>query len=211
MANKETVLHPKFVPSTRLIHAFQMASEWHAQQVRKSTTIPYLSHLMGVASLVMEHGGDEDQTIASLLHDAVEDIGSVLTPIITVQFGQRVADIVLGCTDSIAELNGQKPDWKVRKKKYLRHLQETHADVLLVSACDKLHNARAIVTDLDSLGVKMFERFNSKPDQILWYYRSLAEVFDARMPDTSLVRELKATVDRMDRLSSSGRNESAFA
>jgi HD domain len=195
---------PAFVPSASLTEAFRLATEWHAQQVRKATTIPYLSHLMGVASLVMEHGGDEEQTIAALLHDAVEDVGPQVKPVIQERFGDRVARIVEGCTDGVPDENGQKPDWRPRKERYVAHLRDAHDDVLLVSACDKLHNARAIVTDLGSIGCEVFKRFSATPDQILWYYRSLLEVFESRLPGTALARELRATVERMGTLSERG-------
>lgn len=204
MMSKQKQSPRAFVPSASLTEAFRLASEWHAQQVRKATTIPYLSHLMGVASLVMEHGGDEEQTIAALLHDAVEDVGPQVKPIILKQFGDRVATIVEGCTDGVPDKNGQKPDWRPRKERYIAHLRDAHDDVLLVSGCDKLHNARAIVTDLDSIGPAVFERFNAGPDQILWYYHSLVELFESRLPNTALARELRATVERMETLSARG-------
>jgi HD domain len=192
---------PAFIPSASLTEAFRFASEWHAHQVRNGTSIPYLSHLMGVASLVMEHGGDEEQTIAALLHDAIEDVGIQVKPIIVKKFGDRVAKIVEGCTDGVPDEYGQKTAWRPRKERYVAHLRVAHDDVILVSGCDKLHNARAIVTDLDSIGLDVFKRFSATRDEVLWYYGSLVEIFEARLPGTALARELRATFDKMETLS----------
>src|SRR5271154_3673073 len=131
MANKPTKLGPN------LQRAFTYAAKWHAGQARKATTVPYLSHLMAVASLVLEAGGDEEMAIAALLHDVVEDCGGMpRLREIRKQFGARVARIVEGCTDSFVE---PKPDWLLRKKDYIRELKHADAETRLVSAADKLH------------------------------------------------------------------------
>src|SRR6266700_6057676 len=120
------------------LRAFQFATKMHAGQTRKASTIPYIAHLMAVASLVLEAGGDEDLAIAALLHDVVEDCGG--TPMLTEvrrQFGARVAKVVEGCTDSDTD---PKAPWQQRKEKYLRHLRAADADTRLVSMADKLHN-----------------------------------------------------------------------
>ena len=125
--------------------ALDYAADAHQTQARKGSTIPYLSHLLGVSSLVIEYGGDEDQAIAGLLHDAIEDCGAKHEAIISDRFGPRVARIVRACTDADSF---PKPPWRARKEAYLRHLETADRDALLVSCCDKLHNARTIVTDL---------------------------------------------------------------
>ena len=146
----------------------------HRDQVRKGTSIPYLSHLLAVSSLVMEHDGDEDEAIAGLLHDVVEDVGRDQAPAIAQRFGARVLDIVLGCTDAD---RFPKPPWRERKERYLTHLDTAPASVLLVSCCDKLHNATAILHDLERIGPAVFERFTAGREGTLWYYRRLADTF----------------------------------
>ena len=123
--------------------------EIHADQVRKGSEAPYISHLLGVASLVLEHGGDEDQAIAGLLHDAIEDQGVEQEPVIAARYGERVAAIVRGCTDADTL---PKPPWRERKEAYIGHLEHAGADIWLVSCADKLYNARAICTDLRQIG-----------------------------------------------------------
>ena len=192
-------MNPNFQPSRRIAEAVALATTLHADQTRKATGIPYLSHLMGVACLVMEHGGDEDQTIAGLLHDAVEDAGAHAEAQIRAQFGERVTRIVLGCTDGVPDEHGEKGDWHTRKQCYLDHLHDAPAETLLVSGCDKLHNARSIVSDLNTHGPRMFSRFNAGKDGTLWYYDQLASVFQARLP-SPLADELTRTVAEMKRL-----------
>jgi GTP pyrophosphokinase len=130
----------------RFAQALALAIEAHDGQKRKGTDIPYISHPMAVAAIALEYGADEEQAMAALLHDAVEDGGAPFAHRIRTQFGDRVADIVEGCTDGVPDASGQKEDWKPRKTRYLDHLQHASADVLLVSGADKLHNARAIVS-----------------------------------------------------------------
>ena len=182
---------------TRLAEAAALAFDLHAEQRRKGTTIPYIAHLMSVAALVLEHGGDEDQAIAGLLHDAIEDVGAEQEDIINDRFGPRVASIVRACSDTDII---PKPPWRNRKETYIEHLEHAGDDVLLVSACDKLHNARAIVSDLATHGQDMFGRFNGGQQGTLWYYNTLAEVFSRRLPGP-LAIELLKTVSEMQALS----------
>ncbi len=148
---------PKLGP--RLQRAFRYAAKWHAGQARKATAVPYLSHLMAVASLVLE-AGDEEMAIAALLHDVVEDCGGMQRlREIRRQFGARVAKIVEGCTDSFGE---PKPEWMERKKSYLREVQHADGETRLVSASDKLHNVRTILADYRQDGEKIWKRFNGK-------------------------------------------------
>ena len=183
----------------RFAQAMALAIEAHDGQKRKGTDIPYLAHPMAVASIALEYGADEDQAIAALLHDAVEDGGAPYASRIRTQFGDRVADIVAGCTDGVPDVRGHKPPWTTRKQAYLDHLKLAHDDVLLVSGSDKLHNARAIVEDLLNIGMKVFDRFSASKEQTLWYYDSLAAIFESRR--TPVAKALRETVDTMKRLS----------
>jgi (p)ppGpp synthase/HD superfamily hydrolase len=168
---------PSAVLTERYAQAVAYASQLHANQVRKSTTIPYISHLLGVSSLVLEAGGDEDMAIAALLHDGPEDQGGQATlDEIRATFGDRVAHIVEGCTDSLADDPENKAPWKQRKLDYLAHLKHADRDTLTVSVADKLHNARAIGTDLVIQGASTWERFNSSREEILWYYQGILEI-----------------------------------
>ena len=182
----------------RFQRAFTLASEIHATQLRKGTSIPYLAHLMAVAALVLEHGGDEDAAIGALLHDAVEDAadGAQTEARIRSEFGNHVADIVLGCSDAIAEPGHAKPPWRDRKARYIRHIaDEQDPDVLLVSACDKIHNLRSIIADLRAIGPALWDRF-SQPDPAsqLWYYQSLTTAYAGRIPP-ELSDELNRALD----------------
>lgn len=184
---------PNFIPSQRIVDAVALAIRFHGEQTRNGTGIPYLSHLFGVASLAMEHGADEDETLAAVLHDAIEDAGAHAESVIRAHLGDRVADIVLGCTDSIPHAQGRKFDWRNRKTLYLEHLSVTSTDVLLVSASDKLHNARAILHDLREQGDAVFDRFTAGRDGTLWYYAQLEQIVQARLPGP-LANELSRTV-----------------
>ena len=187
--------------TNRFQRAFTMASEVHAAQVRKGTHIPYLAHLMSVAALVLEYGGGEDAAIGGLLHDAVEDSddGEWMKERIRGSFGNRVANIVMGCSDAVAVPGQPKPPWRGRKQKYLDRLkQEKDEDVLLVSACDKLHNARTIVADLGVIGPALWDRFSENdPEAQLWYYGSLAAVYRDRLVVKPLCDELDRTIGEM--------------
>jgi (p)ppGpp synthase/HD superfamily hydrolase len=184
-----------------LAEAASLAFRLHAAQRRKGTDIPYIAHLMAVAALVLEHGGDEEQAIAALLHDAIEDCGVEHEAGIAARFGPRVAAIVRACTD--AEVV-PKPPWRARKEAYIAHLDETPPDALLVSACDKLHNARAILADLRAEGASVFARFNGGRDGTLWYYATLADRFATLLPGR-LARELAAEVAALHAAASPGR------
>jgi (p)ppGpp synthase/HD superfamily hydrolase len=181
----------------RLQRAFRYAAEKHTGQTRKQTAVPYLSHLMAVASLVLEAGGDEDMAIAALLHDVVEDCGGMpRLREVRKSFGRRVAKIVEGCTDSFGE---PKPAWMERKKNYLRELKHADADTRLVSASDKLHNVRTILTDYQQDGDGVWSRFSGKKDGTLWYYRALSDEYQRRKPNR-ITRELAIAVAELERL-----------
>jgi (p)ppGpp synthase/HD superfamily hydrolase len=180
----------------RLQRAFRYAAEKHAGQTRKQTAVPYLSHLMAVASLVLEAGGDEDLAIAALLHDVVEDCGGMpRLREIRKQFGPRVAKIVEGCTDSFVE---PKPEWIERKKEYLREVKHADSETRLVSASDKLHNVRTILADYRQDGEAIWKRFNGKKEGTLWYYRALVDEYQRRGRNR-VTRELAITVKELER------------
>jgi len=189
---------PHVVLTPRYAEAVQYASELHASQTRKSTNIAYISHLLGVSSLVLEAGGDEDMAIAALLHDGPEDQGGRATlNEIRVRFGERVADIVEGCSDSLSDDPEDKDPWKDRKVTYLGHLKDADDDTLAVSLADKLHNARAIATDLMITGPSTWDRFNASPPEILWYYESILAIGKEREAATFLTVNLADAVSDM--------------
>jgi (p)ppGpp synthase/HD superfamily hydrolase len=166
--------------SYKFDEALQFAVDLHREQTRKDTEIPYVGHLLSVAGLVLENNGSETQAIAALLHDAIEDqaekFGGAerLGTEIERRFGIDVCRIVEACTDA---RQNPKPEWRPRKERYIRHVEDMAPDAALVSLADKVHNARAIVSDLRRIGTKVFERFTGQQDGTLWYYRELARAF----------------------------------
>ena len=183
----------------RFEQALLYAAAAHRQQPRKGTGAPYLSHLLAVTSIVLTYGGDEDQPIAGLLHDTVEDCGTEHEPVIAELFGDEVLRLVLACTDARVPGGQAKGAWRERKEQYLQHLRELGAGdpALLVSCADKLHNAQSMAADLDTLGFELWERFPGKtPDDHLWYYGTLSDTFDELMPGP-LAHRLTVTVDAM--------------
>jgi len=185
---------------SRFLRAFQFAAKMHAGQARKASTIPYIAHLMGVASLVLEAGGDEDLAIAALLHDVVEDCGgaSILSKI-RQQFGNRVAKVVDGCTDTDTY---PKPPWRERKENYLAHLKDADAGTRLVSAADKLNNVRSILSDYRETGELVWARFNGGREGTLWYYRALLDEF-LHDPPNRITRDLDLAVRELESLANS--------
>ncbi len=181
----------------RFDRALVLASSLHRTQTRKESGTPYVAHLLAVAALAIEHGADEDQAIAALLHDAVEDQGGLPTrDRIRAEFGPRVAELVMALTDAVVV---PKPPWRQRKEQYLAHLAQAPDEVLLISACDKLHNARSIVEDHAAVGPRLWERFSGGRDGTIWYYQSLVAVFRARGP-ARLAGLLGELAERMGRL-----------
>jgi len=177
--------------------ALAYANELHAGQTRKGTPIPYISHLLAVASLAFEYGADEDEAIAALLHDAVEDQGGTETlQQIDSRFGSTVATIVDGCSDTDVE---PKPPWRHRKEAYLERLPRESPAVRFVSACDKLHNVRAIIRDYRVHGDRLWQRFNGRKDGTLWYYSALVKVYQAE-ERTPVVADLAREVATLRRL-----------
>lgn len=191
----------------RLDRAFALARRVHATDVRKATATPYVAHLLSVAALVLEHGGDEDLAVAALLHDAAEDHGGwPMVDQIRAGFGDRVADLVVACSDSLVEDADAKAPWWERKTAYLERLAGEPYDVLVVSAADKLHNLRSMVADHRRQGEALWERFNPEAGRAgqLWYQHELVAHLDAAAgavgPLRDLVDELERTLARLERL-----------
>ena len=201
-AGKKIELGPRF------LRAFQFAAEKHKHQTRKASTIPYIAHLMGVSSLVLEAGGDEDLAIAALLHDVVEDCGGApMLKEVRRRFGSRVAKVVEGCTDADTD---PKPPWRERKEKYIRHLKSADADIRLVSAADKLNNVRSILSDYRTIGESVWSRFNGGREGTLWYYRTLRNVFLQRRPNR-ITRDFDLAVNELNLLVSRAPSQKEFA
>jgi (p)ppGpp synthase/HD superfamily hydrolase len=177
--------------------ALQFASGLHHSQCRKGTPVPYISHLMAVSALVLEAGGDEDLAIAALLHDAVEDQGGQPTlQTIRRMFGDRVANVVMECSDTDRE--------RERKEQYLAHLLSASTDALLVSIADKLHNARSILADYRRHKENLWMRFTAGKEEQFWYYGELVKVFTQRRPEDSLVTEFTRVVKELKNLDQAG-------
>jgi len=193
---------PVNISSTRLAKAVAFATDRHIAP-RKGTSIPYVSHLMSVASLVLEFGGKEDEAIAGLLHDVVEDTETKIEEV-RERFGDDVAGIVAGCSE-IKCANGSNIErpWRDRKDDYIAHVRDvgTSSGVLLVSMADKLHNLQCILHDYRRIGDTLWERFNAGKKNTLWFYRTLADIFLIH-PNTnkSLANELDNTVTELERL-----------
>jgi GTP pyrophosphokinase len=176
--------------------ALVFAAKLHNKQTRKGSEIPYMAHLLAVASIVLEHGASEDEAISALLHDAVEDQGGLDTlELIRQNYGEMVAQIVLGCSDSFEM---PKPPWRERKEKYLEHITQASSSILLVSAADKLHNARSTLNDFRIQQHDVWQRFRGGMDGILWYFRALVEQYRGRIPE-GLLRELDMVVSDLER------------
>ena len=188
--------------SRRFVEALCYAATLHAKQFRKRTGRPYIGHLLGVTSIVIEYGGDEEMAIAALLHDAVEDQDGVpRLREIRKKFGKRVAHIVDGCTDSYAE---PKLPWMERKRAYVARVAKEPGKVRLVSAADKLANVRETLHDVRTQGESVFERFAGKKEGTLWYYRELVRVF-RRAGNNPLIEELERTVSELEAKASAGK------
>jgi GTP pyrophosphokinase len=181
----------------KLEEALGYAARVHRDQVRKGSSVPYVTHLLAVAAIVGENGGTEEEVIAALLHDAPEDRGGeARLAEIRERFGDEVADIVAGNTDTFED---PKPPWRERKEAYVAHVAHAPRSVRLVSAADKLHNARSVLADLRSLGEDLWPRFNGGKEGTLWYYRALVEAFEAA-GSNPIVEELDRVVGELERL-----------
>lgn len=173
--------------TTRISAAFALAALVHEKQTRKSTNIPYISHPMAVAAQVAVWGGSEEQFIAALLHDVVEDGGAQYMPVIEEHFGKHVLDLVMACSDAAPQRGQPKGAWIERKEKYIANLRSAADEVLLISAADKWHNLASILADAKELGEVVFDRFirqdferTDKKKMVLWYYKELLAVYRER-------------------------------
>jgi (p)ppGpp synthase/HD superfamily hydrolase len=181
----------------RFIDALIYAAQLHADQLRKGTSVPYIAHLFGVTALVFEGGGDEDEAIAALLHDAVEDQGGLKTlEEIRHLFGERVAAIVEACSDSFTI---PKPPWQARKEAHIAHLRDASPEVLLVSLADKLHNARSILRDVREHGEQAWKKFKGGKEGTLWYYQACIDVLKENQTNY-LLDELEQVVAEIQQI-----------
>lgn len=191
-------LQPAVHLSIQYYRAFEYANTWHRDQARKSTTLPYILHPMGVASLVLEAGGDEEQAIAALLHDVPEDCGGEARLIeILEMFGPRVEAMVRGCSDSLVAEKEDKAPWRERKQAHINHVATADMDTLIVTAADKVHNGRAIATDLQTIGNEVWNRFNASRDDIIWYYSTFYSELAKRGVTPALLNPLRTAIEIM--------------
>jgi len=195
---------PKHITYAKLTSRFEDAlvyvSNLHSGQTRKASGVPYIAHLLSVTALVIEDGGDEDEVIAALLHDAIEDRGgSAIREEIQRRFGERVTSIVDGCTDAETM---PKPPWRQRKERFIKSLSQASSEVRRVIAADKLHNACSILSDFRRCGEAIWERFNGGKEGTLWYYHEVTKVLRQR-DNSPLVEELERVVTELETLVSS--------
>jgi (p)ppGpp synthase/HD superfamily hydrolase len=182
--------------SPRIVEAFAFTYELHRAQIRKGSHVPYITHLMGVAAIVGRHGGDEEQFIAALLHDAVEDQGGIETlELIRQKFGDKVAEYVSGCTDSDTT---PKPPWEERKEKFIQSTRTASPRQKLIVAADKLHNAKSIISDLGERGNAVWKMFKGGRENTLWYYGEMVLALSHNWSH-ALLRELADAVDLLHR------------
>ncbi|MBA3426123.1 MAG: HD domain-containing protein [Rubrobacter sp.] len=178
--------------------AMSYASQVHAEQKRKGTEIPYITHLLAVTAIVGENGGTEDEAVAALLHDAPEDQGGEeRLEDIRIRFGDEVAEIVAACSDTFET---PKPPWRERKEAYIAHIREAPESARLVSAADKLHNARSILSDYREVREDLWRRFTGGREGTLRYYGALVEAFQETGTKPAIVEELDRTVAELRRL-----------
>ena len=176
--------------SRRFDDALALATDAFRRKSRKETTIPYETHLLAVCALVGEHGGDEDQMIAAILHDYLEDIEGTTAAELEGRFGERVANLVVALSDATSR---PKPPWRPRKEAYLAALRHEPHDVKLISAADKWHNCRSIIRDHRVMGDRIFERFSVEKEQTLWYFRAVIDAL-AEGWNHAILDELRAAV-----------------
>ena len=188
----------------RFDEALTYASRHHRNQLRKGSRVPYMSHLMTVSALVLEHGGSEDQAIAALLHDAVEDApageGPAVLAEIRERFGAPVASIVEACSDGLDADGNRQGSWLVRKLPYVAGLRDPvkkSDEALLVTAADKIHNGSRIAADLRAFGPTFWFTFNACEHELLWYYTSVDAAVADRLPDSPIAESLHRAVDEL--------------
>lgn len=181
--------------SDRFAEAVDYALELHRTQMRKGTSIPFITHLFTVCSLVFEDGGSEDEAIAALLHDGPEDQGGeVVLDQIRIRFGGIVAKLVAALSDAMPAAGEAKEPWRARKERYLEHLADAPDAALRISLADKLHNARSILVDIGTDGEAVWSRFNAGRGEQAWYYRELVATFERRLPASRNLPELRVVI-----------------
>jgi len=181
--------------TNKYFEAVEFATKAHATAVRKQTDIPYICHPLAVSAYVLEAGGDEDQAIGGLLHDVAEDCGGEpRIDEIRNKFNSRIADIVRGCSDSLEVNPEKKAPWRIRKEHHIAKLATASKDILIVTAADKLHNARAIATDFQNIGDEIWRRFNSDAESIRWYYQEIYGVLAERKVTQRLLSPLYSAI-----------------
>lgn len=195
MNARESVATPRF------LDALSYAVELHGADVRKGTTIPYVAHLLSVCSLVLVDGGSEDEAVAALLHDALEDHPEVASrEVLSRRFGRDVLAIVEACTDTPVDYEGgPKPPWRERKTAYLEHIRVASPSAKRVSLADKLDNARSMLADYRQIGDELWSRFNAGREDQLWFFRSLVAALRAAGEAGFLVEELDDAVTQLER------------
>ena len=183
----------------KYLEAYVYSYKLHKKQTRKGSNIPYFTHLSSVSNLIIENNGTTTQAIAGLLHDAVEDQGGAKTlAAIKRKFGPKVAKIVDQCSDTTIK---PKPPWKTRKIKYIKDIKNKTQDTLLVSLCDKHHNANCILSDYQKVGEEIWDRFTASKQETLWYYESLYKEFKKYLKNhLELIKAYKNAVDEMKRI-----------
>jgi len=193
--------------------ALTWAASLHRHQHRKNTRVPYIAHLVAVSSIVLEDGGTETEAIAGLLHDAVEDCGAHIEPILQHRFGDAMVSIVLECSDTAPVHGEPKPPWPARKQSYVDHLRTAASDsAVRVSAADKLHNARATLIDLgESEPRGTWSPHNACHHQSLWYYQAISDVVSQRLPTSRTGAELATVVAALYAQTGSGIEQPAKA
>jgi len=187
----------------RFFEAVKLATELHANQPRKGRDVPYLSHLLRVAGMVLGYGADEDTVIAALLHDAIEDQGGLKTStLIRERFGARVQKFVLDCSDSFESLGKPKRPWRERKESYIAHIETMDPESRLIVACDKLDNLRCTLADYRNQGENFWELFAGDRDGTLWYYREVLKAI-RKAGDCPVLREIEETLEMLEKAVSS--------
>jgi len=184
----------------RFEEALAHAARLHKTQTRKGSETPYINHLLAVAAIVGENGGTEDEVIAALLHNAIEDTDETKESL-SERFGENVAEIVEGCSDADAI---PKPPWKVRKETYIAHIKTAPPSALVVSSADKLHNARSILSDYREVGEGLWSRFRGGREGTLWYYRALVEAYES-VGSSPVIEEFERVVEEIETLAGEGR------
>jgi len=193
MTNKDGKITPD------LYKALKLAFKLHGHDARKESNVPYIAHLLAVCALVQLDGGGEEEAIAALLHDTLEDKPEEINcKKIRHYFGKVVLRIIRVSTDTPSDYTGgQKPPWKERKEAYLEHIRQTDPSLLRVTIADKIDNARAIIADHQRLGDKVWERFNAGKDDQIWYYKSCVDAFDATGCSGPMLEELRRLVNQL--------------